>query len=107
MVFSLAGFGRRVRILRRAHGFTQEQLAEAADLNTRTLQKIEAGQVNILLTTLARIQSALGCTAGELLDPDAVLVLRDPAMSHGMAPDSLPDTHPTRPRWPRRSPMGS
>ena len=85
---------------------TQEQLAEAADLNTRTLQKIEAGQVNIVFTTLARIQSALGCTAGELLDPDAVLVLRDSAPPAGIDPDSLSDDSPPGRRWPRRNPVG-
>ena len=31
------------------------------ELNIRTLQKIEAGQLNILLTTLIRIQNALRC----------------------------------------------
>lgn len=38
---------------------TQEKLAELADLNVRTVQKIEAGTVNILLTTIVRIQKAL------------------------------------------------
>lgn len=46
---------------------TQEQLAEAVDLNIRTVQKIEAGDVNILLTTVLRIQKALGCEWEELL----------------------------------------
>jgi len=40
---------------------TQEKLAEKADLNIRTLQKIEAGELNILITTARRIQRALGC----------------------------------------------
>ena len=40
---------------------TQEKIAELADLNIRTLQKIEAGQTNILITTAARIRRALGC----------------------------------------------
>lgn len=105
MLISLSGFGRRVKILRRAQGLTQEQLAEAADLNTRTLQKIEAGQVNIVFTTLARIQSALGCTAGELLDQDAVLVLRDSAPSPEISPDSLSDGSSPGQRWPRRNPV--
>lgn len=39
---------------------TQEKLAEVADLNIRTVQKIEAGDINILITTLIRLQSALG-----------------------------------------------
>jgi transcriptional regulator with XRE-family HTH domain len=65
IVILLVEFGKRVRSLRRAQGLTEEQLAEAADLNPRTVQKIEAGQINILVTTLVRIQSALNCTAGE------------------------------------------
>lgn len=44
-----------------ARGVTQERLAELADLNIRTLQKIEAGETNILLTTVLRLQRALGC----------------------------------------------
>jgi len=39
---------------------TQETLAELADLNIRTVQKIEAGEINILLTTFLRLQKALG-----------------------------------------------
>ena len=46
---------------------TQEKLAELVDLNIRTVQKIEAGHVNILLTTVLRIQTALGCTWTDLL----------------------------------------
>jgi len=48
---------------------TQEGLAEAAALNIRTIQKIEAGQTNILITTSARIQKALGCD-WDVLMPD-------------------------------------
>jgi transcriptional regulator with XRE-family HTH domain len=44
-----------------AQGVTQEKLAELADLNVRTLQKIEAGQTNILVTTAVRLRRALGC----------------------------------------------
>ena len=40
---------------------TQERLSELADLNIRTLQKIEAGELYILLTTVLRLQRALGC----------------------------------------------
>lgn len=45
-----------------AKGLPQEQLAERVDLNTRTVQKIEAGKLNILLTTILRLQAALGCS---------------------------------------------
>ena len=44
-----------------ARAITQEKLAEMADLNIRTLQKIEAGETNILITTAIRIQAAIGC----------------------------------------------
>ena len=47
---------------------TQEKLAELVDLNIRTVQKIEAGDVNILLTTVLRLRSALKCPWERLLD---------------------------------------
>lgn len=46
---------------------TQEKLSELADLNIRTLQKIEAGQTNILLTTAARLCRAIGCSWDDLM----------------------------------------
>ena len=55
---------RRERIARR---LTQERLAELVDLNARTVQKIEAGDVNILLTTVLRIQKTLRCEWEDLL----------------------------------------
>ena len=45
----------------------QERLSELADLNLRTVQKIEDGHINILLTTVIRIQAALGCRWHKLL----------------------------------------
>ncbi len=53
--------GANIRRERMAREITQERLAEMADLNLRTIQKIEAGQINILITTLSRIQRSLGC----------------------------------------------
>ena len=52
---------------RMAQNLTQEKLAEKTDLFPRTIQKIEAGQLNILLTTMLRIRKALGCSWGHLL----------------------------------------
>lgn len=46
---------------------TQEQLAEACDLHLRSLQKIEAGHKNVLITTVQRIQRALSCSWDELM----------------------------------------
>ena len=63
----LRAFGSSVRRVRMSRKITQEKLAELVDLNIRTIQKIEAGHVNILLTTVLRLQKALGCAWGDLL----------------------------------------
>lgn len=64
----LRTFGANVRRERMAAGITQEKLAEVADLNIRTLQKVEAGQTNILVTTAIRIQRGIGCPWGRLVE---------------------------------------
>ncbi len=46
---------------RNAKGITQQKLAETADLNIRTIQKIEAGEITVLITTAMRLQKVLGC----------------------------------------------
>jgi len=56
-----------VRRERVARGLTQEKLAELMDVNSRTVQKIEAGKLNILLTTILRLQKALGCPWDSLM----------------------------------------
>jgi transcriptional regulator with XRE-family HTH domain len=48
-------------------GLTQEKLAEEINLNVRNLQKIEAGETNLLVTTFFRVCIALRCSADELL----------------------------------------
>jgi transcriptional regulator with XRE-family HTH domain len=63
----LSTFGHNLRRERVAAGLTQEKLAELADLNIRTLQKIEAGHTNILLTTVQRLRHAVGCSWEKLL----------------------------------------
>jgi transcriptional regulator with XRE-family HTH domain len=63
----LRAFGGNVRRVRMSRKITQEKLSELVDLNIRTIQKIEAGHVNILLTTVLRLQKALGCSWDVLL----------------------------------------
>lgn len=63
----LKKFGASVRRERIARGITQEKLAELVDLNIRSVQKIEAGQINVLVTTAMRIQKALDCAWGKLM----------------------------------------
>ena len=61
-------FGANVRRERVAAGLTQERLAEKADLNIRTLQSLEAGELNILVSTAIRIRRAIGCGWERLVD---------------------------------------
>jgi transcriptional regulator with XRE-family HTH domain len=60
-------FGANVRRERVRRQLTQDELAERAEIATRNLQKIEAGEINILLTTAFRIQLALGCPYKRLM----------------------------------------
>lgn len=57
----ISNFGANVRRERVRKRLTQEALAEKAQIATRNLQKVEAGKINLLLTTAFRIQLALGC----------------------------------------------
>ena len=63
----IVDFGANVRRERVRKRMTQEQLAEKAEIATRNLQKIEAGEINILLTTAVRIQLALHSPWGRLM----------------------------------------
>ena len=49
---------------------SQERLAELADLAPRTIQKIEAGHITILVTTLRRLRKAIGCSCDALMRED-------------------------------------
>ena len=60
-------FGASLRRERNGKDMTQERLAELAELNLRTVQKIEAGELNILLTTIQRLRAALKCPWDRLL----------------------------------------
>jgi transcriptional regulator with XRE-family HTH domain len=63
----LLRFGANIRRERVSRNLTQEKLAELADLNIRTVQKIEAGELNLLITTAMRLQRALKCRWDSLL----------------------------------------
>ena len=55
----LRSVGGSIRHLRHERGLTQEDLAGRAGLAVRHLQKIEAGEVNMTLYTVARLASVL------------------------------------------------
>lgn len=60
-------FGRRVRELRKARGWTQEELAEAADLHENYVSRLETGNQEPGLFVILRL-----CRAFDL--PPAVLL---------------------------------
>jgi transcriptional regulator with XRE-family HTH domain len=60
-------FRTNVRALRLAAGLTLKKTAECADMHWLHLQKIEEGQINVTLVTLARLAQVLGVDAAALL----------------------------------------
>lgn len=59
-------FGKAVRRLRLAKNWTQEQLAEHADLHTTYVGGIERGERNVGLENIVKIARALGVSPGTL-----------------------------------------
>jgi transcriptional regulator with XRE-family HTH domain len=60
-------FGRTVRQLREAQGWSQEALAEYADLNRSYVGEIERGQVIVSLVTVHKLAGALGVPPANLM----------------------------------------
>jgi len=60
-------FGGNLRRERHVKGITQEKLAELSDLSLRNIQRIEAGEINILMTTVVRLRKSLGCSSEKLI----------------------------------------
>jgi transcriptional regulator with XRE-family HTH domain len=55
-----------VRALRRARAWTQEDLAEAANLDLRRIQRVERAEVDVGLIALAALARALEVPPGRL-----------------------------------------
>ncbi len=60
-------FGANVRRERNERGITQERLAELVEISLRNVQRVEAGEINVLMTTVTRIRRALNCPADKLI----------------------------------------
>lgn len=61
-------FGKIVREIRGAQGWSQEQLAGRADLNRSYLGEIERGSAMPSLATVVKLASALGVSASALVE---------------------------------------
>jgi transcriptional regulator with XRE-family HTH domain len=87
-------FGRYLQRLRHLHGFTQDQLAEAAELSSRCISDLERG-INVAprATTVNRLSRALG------LDSNARTAMIHVAVCardrvHGRSFEALADGNP-------------
>lgn len=77
--------GDRIRSLRKAKGWTQEQLAEASSIHYSYIGGVERGERNISLETLEKIVIALQVAPMELFRDE--LETDDDAKTHRMAVD--------------------
>jgi transcriptional regulator with XRE-family HTH domain len=62
----LRALGKRVRDLRHARGFSQERLAELADIHENHVRRIEGGTANPSYLVVFRLARALGVKPGDL-----------------------------------------
>ncbi|MEK7686747.1 MAG: helix-turn-helix transcriptional regulator [Verrucomicrobiota bacterium] len=63
---TLAAFGRNVARIRNERGFSQDKLAEKADLDRTFVSGIERGVRNPGIKTVLRIARALSVSVGDL-----------------------------------------
>jgi len=61
-------FGSRIKDLRIARGYSQEKLAEIADLDRTYIPGIENGKRNVSLVVIEKIAKAFNLTLSELLN---------------------------------------
>lgn len=57
--------GQRVRALRKAKGFSQEDFAFECELSRTYMGSVERGERNISIDNIAKIADALGLSLGE------------------------------------------
>ena len=68
--------GGNVQRLRVKHGWTQEHFAELAGLDLSYAQRVERGEINLTLSSLATFADALGVQPGALLRAGKPPVIR-------------------------------
>jgi transcriptional regulator with XRE-family HTH domain len=63
----LKKFGKYLTALRKERSMTIRELADTTGLTSHQLRRIEAGEVNILFTTVISLSKGLEISPGELL----------------------------------------
>lgn len=66
---AVRAFGRRVAEVRHERGWTQEVLAERADVSVRYVQHVEQGTQNLAIRSIAKLAGVLRVSIGELFEP--------------------------------------
>jgi transcriptional regulator with XRE-family HTH domain len=66
--------GRKISELRKAKGFTQEELVEKCNISVRTLQRIETGEVTPRSYTIKTILAALDYDLSTIAEEDSTIV---------------------------------
>lgn len=61
-------FGNKVRAVRKERGWSQEELADACELDRTYIGGIERGERNVSIMNIAKIAQALGVKASSLID---------------------------------------
>lgn len=61
-------FGSKVRAVRKEHGWSQEELADACELDRTYIGGIERGERNVSIMNIAKIAQALKVKASSLID---------------------------------------
>ncbi|MGV8134031.1 MAG: helix-turn-helix domain-containing protein [Mangrovibacterium sp.] len=71
--------GRKISELRKAKGWTQEELVERCNISVRTIQRIETGEVMPRIYAVKTILEALDCDLNKISDDQDILdSLREP-----------------------------
>lgn len=65
---ALLVMGRRVRTLRQERGYSQERLADEAQLHRTYISQVERGQRNVAVLNLLRLAQALRVDPGQLVE---------------------------------------
>jgi transcriptional regulator with XRE-family HTH domain len=65
---ALKRLGKRIAMLRREHGYSQEAFAYEVDLARSYVSGVERGVRNLSFKTVARIAKTLGISIAELCD---------------------------------------
>ncbi len=64
----LIAFGLHLQALRKAKGFTLQELANEADVELSQIHRIEKGKINPTLSTLFMIAKAFGIELSDLVE---------------------------------------